>query len=259
MNRPRRTSTRMSLNLETLDERIAPAHIGLAALHAEIAEHRAAVLSRLEARHQARVLHAQQAAQHATASSQAHALLQTARVSRPALASVHSSVRQTLGVNAPAATTPPAPSAATVTTNATGRPVSTGPVAPVTPFSPPTAPTGTSTNLPSSLPANAGDVLNTIYQEYQTFKTSGGTGTFTSSSSPYVVIQGSDVRVDVHGNGSGDFGTLVAALQGLGMHITAADTVTQTVEGMVPIDQLPTVAQEPQTLSVSPSYRMILS
>ena len=109
------------------------------------------------------------------------------------------------------------------------------------------------------MPANAGDILNTIYQDYQKYKKDGGTGTFTSSSSPFVVIQVSDVRVDVHGNGSADFGSLVSTLQSLGMQVTATDSVTQTVEGMLPIDQLPTVAQEPQSLSVTPSFRPVLA
>ena len=52
---------------------------------------------------------------------------------------------------------------------------------------------------------------------------------------------------------------LVSTLQGLGMQVTATDSVTQTVEGMLPIDQLPTSAQEPQTLSVTPSFRPVLA
>ena len=130
---------------------------------------------------------------------------------------------------------------------------------PVQPVTPAPEPVGTTSNLPASLPANAGNILNAIYQEYQKYKQDGGTGTFTSSWSPFVVIQGSDVRVDVHGNGSGDFGSLVSTLQNLGMQVTATDSVTQTVEGMLPIDQLPTVAQEPQTLSVTPSFRPVLA
>jgi len=112
--------------------------------------------------------------------------------------------------------------------------------------------------MPTSLPANAGDVLNTIYQEYQKFESGGGTGTFTSIWSPYVMIQGSNVGVEVHGNGSGDFDSLVSALKNLGMQVTATDAVTQTVEGLLPINQLPTVALEPQTLSVSPMFRPVL-
>ena len=48
MNHPRRTSAKITLQLETLDERIAPANLGLGALHAEMAHHHAATLSRLE-------------------------------------------------------------------------------------------------------------------------------------------------------------------------------------------------------------------
>jgi hypothetical protein len=99
--------------------------------------------------------------------------------------------------------------------------------------------------------------LNTIYQEYQRFVADGGTGTFTSSLSNLIRIQGTNVGVEVHGNG-GDFNALVTSLQGLGMQITATDAVTQTVEGMLPISQLPAAAQEPQTLSVTPGYLPVL-
>jgi len=42
------------------------------------------------------------------------------------------------------------------------------------------------------------------------------------------------------------------------MQVTATDAVTQTVEGLLPIDQLATVALEPQTLSISPMFRPVL-
>ena len=48
MNHPRRNSTKIAFQLEPLDERIAPAHLGLGAVHAAMAHHRAAILSRLE-------------------------------------------------------------------------------------------------------------------------------------------------------------------------------------------------------------------
>jgi len=255
MNRPRRTSTRTSLNLETLDERIAPAHLGLAALHAQVAEHRAAILERLEARHQARLQHSHHANQVTSAFRYAPSS-QAAHANAPAMSSQHRFQRAALGVNATLRAS--TASAASLVANPNSVSAPTTSLAPVVPIAPPSPTAGSTTDLPTSLPANAGNVLNTIYQEYLDFAKNGGTGTFVSSWSPYVVIQGTDVRVDVHGDGSGNFGSLVSDLQNMGMQITATDSVTQTVEGMLPIAQLPSAAQDPQTMSISPSYRMIL-
>jgi len=100
--------------------------------------------------------------------------------------------------------------------------------------------------------------LNTIYQQYLQFVNSGGTGTFSSSLSNLIQIQGTSVGVKVHGNGTGDFNAMVSALESAGMQVSASDPVTQTVVGMLPIADLPAVAQGMQTLSVTPQYRPVL-
>jgi len=100
--------------------------------------------------------------------------------------------------------------------------------------------------------------LNTIYQQYLQFVNSGGTGTFSSSLSNLIEIQGTSVGVQVHGNGTGDFNAMVSALESAGMQITATDAVTQTVVGMLPIADLAAAAQGSQTLSVTPQYRPVL-
>jgi hypothetical protein len=94
--------------------------------------------------------------------------------------------------------------------------------------------------------------LNTIYQQYLQFVNSGGTGTFSSSLSNQIQIQGTNVGVEVHGKG--DFNALVSSLESMGMQISATDAVTQTVVGMLPIADLPAVAQGLQTRSVTPQY-----
>jgi len=98
--------------------------------------------------------------------------------------------------------------------------------------------------------------LNTIYQEYLQFVDSGGTGTFSSSLSNLIQIQGTNVGVEVHGKG--DFNALVSSLQSMGMQISATDPVTQTVVGMLPIADLPAAAQGLQILSMTPQYRPAL-
>jgi len=256
MRRSARTSTRTTLQLETFEERIAPAHLGLGALHAEMAQQHAAILSRLHGRlHASHLQHHH--AQASMISGHAHKLSGARFAFNATQNATHNAPGSARGSDSPTAPVPAVSMAAPVTP-AVADPATPSPV-PVHPVTPAPEPVGTTSNLPASLPANAGNILNTIYQEYQKYKTDGGTGTFTSSWSPFVVIQGSDVRVDVHGNGSGDFGSLVSALQDLGMQVTATDSVTQTVEGMLPVDQLPTVAQESHTLSVTPSFRPVLA
>lgn len=107
--------------------------------------------------------------------------------------------------------------------------------------------------------AKAGQDLITIYQEFVQFENNGGTGGFVSSKASFVVIKGTNVGVDVHWNGSGDFNAYVASLTNLGMQIQATDSTSGTVEGLLPIAQLPGVAGMSQTKSLSPIYIPMMS
>jgi hypothetical protein len=131
-------------------------------------------------------------------------------------------------------------------------PTTTTPPITITPSPTPTV--TTSSTSPASLPANADKNLNTIYQQYLQFVNSGGSGTFSSSLSNLIQIQGTNVGVEVHGKGTGDFNALVSSLESMGMQISATDAVTQTVVGMLPIADLPAAAHGQQTLSVTPQY-----
>jgi hypothetical protein len=68
-----------------------------------------------------------------------------------------------------------------------------------------------------------------------------------------IQVVGSSVRIDVHGSGS--LSTLSSALSGLGMQITATDPNTTTVEGLLPIGQLPSAAQLSQVVGISPVFK----
>ncbi|WP_076348270.1 hypothetical protein [Paludisphaera borealis] len=100
-----------------------------------------------------------------------------------------------------------------------------------------------------NLPPNVSGELNVIYQNF-----------LTNSNQPIetgpgsIPIDGSNVGVNIHGNGQGDFSDFLSTLRNLGMEITATSDVTWTVVGMLPISQLPTAAQTPQTLSITPQY-----
>ena len=116
----------------------------------------------------------------------------------------------------------------------------------------PTADAGTTTQ---PLPPNVSGILNTLYQGYK----GGSTIPVTTPGASLIVIDGSNVGVNVHGNGQGSFSDLVSTLQNLGMEITATSDVTWTISGLLPINQLPTAAQTPQTLSITPMYKPMTS
>jgi hypothetical protein len=124
----------------------------------------------------------------------------------------------------------------------------TAPAGPATPTTPMTN-NDDSGSATQNLPANVSGVLNAMYQSY--LKDS----TIPVSDAPGSVrVEGSNVGVSIHGNGQGDFSAFVGTLQNLGMEVSATDATSWTVAGMLPISQLPTAAQTPQTMSITPSY-----
>lgn len=114
---------------------------------------------------------------------------------------------------------------------------------------------GGSTSAEHSLPANVDQNLGKIYQEYQDYVSGGSSGTFTSSESVIIFIDGTNVGINAHGNGSGSFDAYVAALTGLGMQVQATDSNSLNVSGMIPISALPDAAKLSQTFSISPMYK----
>lgn len=125
-------------------------------------------------------------------------------------------------------------------------PASNTPTTPMTPSDPATPSTSDDTTT-QSLPPNVSGVLNDLYQSFL------NNSALPSYSGPgSLQIEGSNVGVYVHGNGQGDFSGFVGTLQNLGMQVTSTNAVTWTVSGMLPIDQLATAAQTPQTVSITP-------
>jgi hypothetical protein len=92
--------------------------------------------------------------------------------------------------------------------------------------------------------------LFTIYQEFQA---QGGSSTFTSSKAGTIRIKGTSVGIDAH-MAVGTFSAYVSALTALGMQVQTQDAAHGTVEGYLPISQLPAAAENPQTLALSPIY-----
>jgi len=126
------------------------------------------------------------------------------------------------------------------------------PITPMTPTNPPNLnPTADAGTPIPTLPPNVSGALNAIYQQ----SNQGSDVPVISTGPGSIVIDGTNVGVSVHGNGQGSFSDFVGSLQNLGMQVNASSDVTWTVTGMLPIAQLPTAAQMPQTRSITPMYR----
>jgi hypothetical protein len=97
--------------------------------------------------------------------------------------------------------------------------------------------------------AKAGQSLIGVYQDYQQYVEAGGNGPFASPLGASVLIDGTNVGVVIRGD---DWTTLQTTLAELGMQIRATDPNTKSVEGLLPITQLPTVAQLALVSSLGP-------
>jgi len=108
---------------------------------------------------------------------------------------------------------------------------------------------GSGTSTSSPLPAKVSQPLQTLYNDFKN-----GGDIFKTGDANMLKVEGNNVGVQVHSNG-GDFNAFVAALKSAGMQIQTASSAFDTVEGMLPIDSLPNIAQLSQTLSVTPLFK----
>lgn len=150
----------------------------------------------------------------------------------------------------------------------------TTPTEPTTPTAPappvePTAPAPPSTSVtpgdsPSTpipvtpLPPNVPGVLNTLYLDYAEFIATHPKGSYQPPPDIGVLVVNNQVGVYVNSNGQGDFSSFISSLQEAGMSINASNAGTRMVSGMLPIAELPAVANNPQTLSLTPRYAPVL-
>ncbi|MDR3632795.1 MAG: S8 family serine peptidase, partial [Isosphaeraceae bacterium] len=93
--------------------------------------------------------------------------------------------------------------------------------------------------------ANEGPDLIHIYESSQQ---GDSTAQQLSQLYPFYQFQGNDVLVGVNSSG-GDFNTFVSSLQNLGMQITTSSSYYGEADGWLPVAELPTVAEMPQTLA----------
>jgi hypothetical protein len=109
-----------------------------------------------------------------------------------------------------------------------------------------------------TLPPNASVTLDVIYDAYIQDPSGFAADLPSTGAADKVVIQGTNVGIQVHDNNPADFANLVSQLQSDGMQITASSASYGMVMGMLPIAQLPAVAGLPGAPSVTPIFQPVL-
>jgi len=110
------------------------------------------------------------------------------------------------------------------------------------------------TGSQDSLPANVSQTLDVIYNAYVTNPGGFPANVTSTDGANLVVIQGSNVGIQVHDGDPADFNGLLTELQSAGMQVTVSSAQSGTIVGMLPIAQLPAVATLHQTPSITPEF-----
>jgi hypothetical protein len=140
-------------------------------------------------------------------------------------------------------------------------PSKTGPVdpRPLPPFQPPIAvvtpslPNGGPLANSGGYPANVATSLITVYQQYQRDPVAFSDG-IPPTDEADLIVHGDMVGIQVHDSNPAEFESLTATLVSAGMSISSESATYGTIVGMLPINELLTVAQYSQTISVTPQY-----
>ena len=104
----------------------------------------------------------------------------------------------------------------------------------------------------STLPSNVSVILADIYNAYEQDPSSFPANLPSTDAGDKVIIQGSNVGIQVQDSNPADFAAMVSSLQSDGMQIQASSAINGTVVGMLPIAELPAVAQLTNAPSVTP-------
>jgi hypothetical protein len=253
----RRTRRTAKFNLEYLDDRIVPSAIGAEApvaaavstVHARAAE-KATIISE---RHEARL--ARHEAKLARLEARHEAKLATLAAKHPVAILPLSSMTNSMNASVPASTV-----LASAAFSPTANPASPIPSNPATATNHAIAvstDSSSSSNSTNPLPPNASAQLQSLYAQYEDFESSGGSGTFSPTGVNGLVINGTDVGINVHTNGASDFNTVLTQLQSAGLQVTEDSATYGLIDGMVPIAQLAAVAQISSGLSVTPMFQQM--
>ncbi len=274
--RTNRKSRKTQLALEVLDLRIAPATVPMAAAlaaemrvetrqvqkwetslasavpgsqHEKTLMHRIAGEERLMGRQAVRIANME-----SRAAARAHAavVVPASNFVSPSVQPISATTRN-FSVASPINTTAAAASSSSMTTTpissdntATGSQTGQG------------SPTTTDSGAPSTLPANVSVALDTIYNAFTQDPSSFPANIASLDGASMVVIQGSNVGIQVHDGNPADFSALLSALQTDGLQVTISSAQYGTIVGMLPIAQLPTVASLSQAPSITPELNAVL-
>jgi hypothetical protein len=110
----------------------------------------------------------------------------------------------------------------------------------------------------TSLPPNVSPTLDVIYDAYEQNPGGFPANLPATDGATLVVIQGTSVGIQVRDSNPADFATFLTDLENAGMQVTIASAQNGTVVGMLPISQLPAVADLPDAPSVAPLFQPIL-
>jgi hypothetical protein len=116
-----------------------------------------------------------------------------------------------------------------------------------------TTSTSSSTGTTVTLPPNVSSQLQSLYAQYESYLSTNSSGTFTPTGLNMLIIKGNDVGINFQTSDSADFNTILSQLQSDGMQVNSSSSYYGVIEGMLPIAQLPAVAQLPSA-SVTPMY-----
>jgi hypothetical protein len=248
----RRTRRNATFNLEYLDDRIVLSAVGaeahaaamVASMHARAAEKAEVALERHDAK-----LAKVEAKLAKTDDMKAYPPIGSIPSPGTPITIPRGGQPESSSSVAPAAVTASAVTMSTATPASTATtatpPVTTSAQSITTPAS---SNSGTSTTLPPNLSVQ----LQSLYTQ---FESSGGSGTFSPTGVNGLVISGTNVGINFHTSDSADFNTLLTQLQSDGLQVTSDSATYGIIDGMLPIAQLPTVAQLSSSASVTPMFQ----
>jgi hypothetical protein len=114
----------------------------------------------------------------------------------------------------------------------------------------------TNSGTQSSLPANVSQTLDVIYNAYEQDPSGFPSNIPTTNNANLVMVQGSNVGIQVKDSNPANFNTLLSELEGAGMQVTASSAQSGLVVGLLPVAQLPTVAAFSDAPSVAPLFQL---
>ena len=103
--------------------------------------------------------------------------------------------------------------------------------------------------------ANLGPDSIKVYSQFLTYVAAGAKGTFNPTTTAPIEFVGVDMGIDIRGTGS--LTTYIKSLQSEGMVVTAFVASIDLVEGYVPPQDLPQIAENPLTVGGLPMYKPV--